>query len=537
MPAAPPDVHHSGYGCPGLLRIFGGRHTARSKNKLGNKLAATALTSNSMIAKGLPPQPVAMQHHLEQYLERSPPLPARNSETQPERPTVRLSEGPTPTASRKSTGSRYSFGGEELDEIQFAANIIGTWQALTTKKETPKMARRSSWRQAFVNSDPRRNIVDFFKPGDHRGPLGLLDAIGEEPEGSPSSFFSVWRPTSLDSIRMMMLGKATGKGLNVKGKSAKTGKLAGYVPYIQISEEAHKSKVHTSPPNATVRVYYASAEVRDRARAELARVLAEMTEVVRGAKAALAAERDSGVALDDEVREGHLHYATKWGMLDPTIYDLDEAGHGLLMPERLMWEASVMRRSIAHPPGFETGRPSMPDYMDLNLHATRYFDPEQPRAVVYQLDVEAPLNPRSLLVAYEEEQVLPVASDFDAFLFGSKGVEYPTVPRDQVSQPQPVSTLTLTLTLSTLTLSTLHPQYPHLSPLTSHLSPLTSHLSPLTWQPRQQGRSSHTTCRRRWCQRCQRSAPTAPPLPPRMERRPLRHAAQSRRADEARRRE
>jgi len=37
-----------------------------------------------------------------------------------------------------------------------------------------------------------------------------------------------------------------------------------------------------------------------------------------------------------------------------------------------------------------------------------------------------------LLVAYEEEQVLPVASDFDAFLFGSKGVEYPAVPSDQL---------------------------------------------------------------------------------------------------------
>jgi len=59
--------------------------------------------------------------------------------------------------------------GEELDEMQFAANIIGTWQSLTTKKETPKMSQRSSWTQAFVKSDPRRNIVDFFKPGDHRG--------------------------------------------------------------------------------------------------------------------------------------------------------------------------------------------------------------------------------------------------------------------------------------------------------------------------------------------------------------------------------
>ena len=38
-----------------------------------------------------------------------------------------------------------------------------------------------------------------------------------------------------------------------------------------------------------------------------------------------------------------------------------------------------------------------------------------------------------LLVAYEEGgSVLPVVSDFDAFLVGSKGVEYPSVPPEQV---------------------------------------------------------------------------------------------------------
>ena len=40
--------------------------------------------------------------------------------------------------------------------------------------------------------------------------------------GGGRFFFSVWRPTSEDAIKMMMEGKATGKGLNVKGKSAKS---------------------------------------------------------------------------------------------------------------------------------------------------------------------------------------------------------------------------------------------------------------------------------------------------------------------------
>ena len=53
----------------------------------------------------------------------------------------------------------------------------------------------------------------------------------------------MWRPTSLDAIRMLMLGKATGKGLNVKGKSAKQGRLSGFVPFVQISEERHKRRL------------------------------------------------------------------------------------------------------------------------------------------------------------------------------------------------------------------------------------------------------------------------------------------------------
>ena len=67
-----------------------------------------------------------------------------------------------------------------------------------------------------------------------------------------STFFSVWRPTSYDAIRMMMVGQATGKSLNVKGKSAKRGKLSGFVPFIQISDPNHVGAVSdVSPPGAT----------------------------------------------------------------------------------------------------------------------------------------------------------------------------------------------------------------------------------------------------------------------------------------------
>ena len=70
------------------------------------------------------------------------------------------------------------------------------------------------------------------------------------------------------------------------------------------------------------------------------------------------------------------------------------------MPERLLIEAYIIRQDLSHPPGWETGRPSEPDYMELNLRSTRHWgDDDQPRVVVYQLDEGKPLNARGLLVA------------------------------------------------------------------------------------------------------------------------------------------
>lgn len=40
-----------------------------------------------------------------------------------------------------------------------------------------------------------------------------------------ANVFTVWRPTSDEAIKNMMLGIATGKGLDIKGKSAKRGNI------------------------------------------------------------------------------------------------------------------------------------------------------------------------------------------------------------------------------------------------------------------------------------------------------------------------
>jgi hypothetical protein len=224
-----------------------------------------------------------------------------------------------------------------------------------------------------VAHDPRHQLSTFFQAGDARGPCGLLENNSWTPCGDPTEYFSVWRPTSNDAIRMMMSGKATGKGLNVKGKSAKQGELSGYVPFLQISDEGHKAKVATSPPHAMIRVYWHSASARDEAAEELQSVILEMLTAARVSQTKLVEEEEGDAHLPEAEHRLHVSRLTKMVIETPTLTPLDECDGvwGLELPERLLWEVYVMRQDISHPAGWETGRPSEPDYMDMNLHSTR----------------------------------------------------------------------------------------------------------------------------------------------------------------------
>jgi len=80
--------------------------------------------------------------------------------------------------------------------------------------------------------------------------------------------------------------------------------------------------------------------------------------------------------------------------------------------------------------GWETGRPSVPQFMDMNLHGVR--GASLPRVVLLQNDLSDPMNPHGLLIAYAEKFVKPVCSDFDTFTVGSKGMKYEALPDEQV---------------------------------------------------------------------------------------------------------
>eukprot|EP00550_Attheya_septentrionalis_P000144 CAMPEP_0198287866 /NCGR_PEP_ID=MMETSP1449-20131203/6552_1 /TAXON_ID=420275 /ORGANISM="Attheya septentrionalis, Strain CCMP2084" /LENGTH=792 /DNA_ID=CAMNT_0043985917 /DNA_START=125 /DNA_END=2503 /DNA_ORIENTATION=+ len=302
--------------------------------------------------------------------------------------------------------------------------------------------RAQHWAGGFLRLDPRWQIYTFFNQIAQEG-AEHIEQGGFRPElASPllkyffkASVFSVWRPTSLDAIRMMMEGRATGKGLNVKGKSAKRGILSGFVPFVQIhGNEKHKKMVTTPPKDARISVYFKDDTSRTIAVEELTKVRDEMVSVVREAKEVI----HSILPQIDDDMERALNKMT-WDMTDPLIHMMDQYAprcFGIHISERLFWETYVVRQDCTRTKGgkWETGRPSEPAFQDMNCVATRHQKAGDPKTVVYQYDESKPMNPLSLLIAYEENNnVLPVASDFDAFLIGTRGVKYESqLPPNQI---------------------------------------------------------------------------------------------------------
>jgi len=250
--------------------------------------------------------------------------------------------------------------------------------------------------QEHYMHDPRKLIADFYRTGGTNGPLGV-SAVGAD--GGETNWFAVYRPCSRDAIAKMLSGDAVGKGLNVKGKSSKKNHLSGFVPFLQISDNRHKADIEDSPPDSRLTVYYQTEEARFSAWKVLEPLL----------------QTDSGLELAG----------------DPTVEFVDTYPDvfGLTMHERVLREAYINQSSIEFLIGWETGRASLPPFMDMNLHAVRWES--EPNVVLYQYDIENAMNPHGLLIAYAEASVKPVVSDFDTFTIGSRGMSYDPLPLDQ----------------------------------------------------------------------------------------------------------
>lgn len=200
--------------------------------------------------------------------------------------------------------------------------------------------RFRQWATSFIFLDPRKQVSQFFKPGDERGPGGYVMSANESSRKlsittRPTSYFSVFRPTSNDALRMMIVGKATGKGLNIKGKSAKQGVLSGFVPLLQvllaapncrsserrtpsilmisltrttpqIHAEEHKKQLSSTPRSAVIDVYFQSEESCRTARVALALQLKQMLAKVRKAQRRVAEFGSGGIAVLKKVRRGSV---------------------------------------------------------------------------------------------------------------------------------------------------------------------------------------------------------------------------------------
>ncbi|GFH47816.1 hypothetical protein CTEN210_04292 [Chaetoceros tenuissimus] len=279
-----------------------------------------------------------------------------------------------------------------------------------------KHLRRRAWMESFVKLDPRFQIHAYFtEVAREGGPLE--DPLVSAPMSIIRAFrrgasFSVWRPTSNDAISLMMKGQATGKGLEVKGKSAKCGRLSGLIPFIQIYEEQHKNIGKLGlRKDGRVRVYFKSDDLRAAAIKRLLKTIHQMMQVP--------------VYVPNMVDDTDDNMDFRWEVEDYGIHRLTEGGYGIDVSERVFYQACVIDQHISRTGDLETGRASEPNFQAMNFDSTRSYSGIGPRTVVYQVDDQDPLKPQTFVVAYEENKsVAPVASDFDCFTVGTRGVVY-----------------------------------------------------------------------------------------------------------------
>ncbi|OEU23623.1 hypothetical protein FRACYDRAFT_233793 [Fragilariopsis cylindrus CCMP1102] len=295
------------------------------------------------------------------------------------------------------------------------------------------------WLKAFVTCDPRYKILKFFNDVANEGATG--DSTFKRDHISPllkffnrSSVFTVWRPTSMDAIRRMMVGEGVGKGLDIKGKSAKCGILSALVPFLQINKDEHKSKVRTLRKDSKIRIFFSTKKDRNTVVTKLNALALELQQTVKEAKEISNSKRD--LNLYDETTTENAMEKLILDMDDTTIdiidtYAITDNKYGIAVQERLFWEGMVTRQNITRQIGTPnyTGRTSMPSFQDMNFTSLRaksagILGDDNTRAVILQYQN----NPN-----IQRLRVIPCVSDFDCFMVGSRGVKYKEqVPEEQL---------------------------------------------------------------------------------------------------------
>eukprot|EP00934_Nitzschia_sp_Nitz4_P009408 Nitzschia sp. Nitz4//scaffold108_size72880//33102//35126//NITZ4_005815-RA/size72880-processed-gene-0.52-mRNA-1//-1//CDS//3329532669//9398//frame0 len=286
----------------------------------------------------------------------------------------------------------------------------------------PELARKiHEWLVSFHRLDPRYKILTLFNRVASDGADNIMDDASEEDyydmdrDSTPTSkqplssaqqllcdafnatsILTVWRPCSNDAMRKMMEGVGLGKGLDIKGKSAKQGILSAFVPFLQIHEDLDKSMIQPLSVDAKLRVYYPTEQARQT-------VMDTLKPLAR-----------DDAELEDDIIPSKMKKIDKFAR---------KKKYGLELSQRLFWKGYVMQQDISREGDWVTGRPSTPGFQDANnktLKMALKQNPEPtPLPVVFQHSEEDAMKPQSLVMAYEENgTVTPVVSDFDGFLLG-----------------------------------------------------------------------------------------------------------------------
>ncbi|KAG7340934.1 hypothetical protein IV203_030549 [Nitzschia inconspicua] len=231
-----------------------------------------------------------------------------------------------------------------------------------------------------------------------------------------SSILTVWRPCSREAMRKMMEGTGVGKGLDIKGKSAKQGKLSAYVPFLQIHDNSHKKQIQALPKSADMRIYYKSKAQREFVYQTLQSFLEQYEEQQRLVgdadtnhqtfetenKETTDCENDSPSSMEmSTVGSVSNMSSTVTSLNEPAVQPQDatstksskerrkllrkipsrmkkiekyqkQSWYGLQVSQRLFWHATVANANISRDgTGTETGRPSTPGFQDANMITLR----------------------------------------------------------------------------------------------------------------------------------------------------------------------
>ncbi len=293
------------------------------------------------------------------------------------------------------------------------------------------------WAHALKKIDPRWQIRKCFNDISLFG--GMLNDMNDKSSGTGSSIFTVWRPTSKVAIAKMMRGEGVGKGLEIKGKSAKEGCLSGFIPFLQIHEEEHKKGIRSIGKGDRTKIFFSTESCRNEVGEFLGTVAKEMTLSFTKSKFAMARLK-YGCDPNTTLHEEHYEWKAMGAELsDPYVTKIDDYApqvFGIEVSCRVLWKGLVERKDISRVPGSKlyTGRESQPAFQDMNFSALRLKDIDGPLPVLYQCADEDPFDARMLVMAYEGEgKVTPVVSDFDCFLIGTSKFYYSDpMPPEQV---------------------------------------------------------------------------------------------------------